>query len=635
MNPCAIINPGISRSLRTETSRGRGKRIHGLQAAGDVIKSRSTGATPRTHDDGTSAPLRVLIVEDSQDDAELLLHELRSGGFDVAYAVITTEQQLVKELREPQWDLVISDYSMPSFDGLRCLRLCQEHGLEAPFILVSGTVGEELAVDAMRAGAHDYVMKQNPSRLVPAIRRELRDAQIRRENRRMAEHIEFIAYHDPVTDLPNERLFKKNLTKILEGGAEGEHVVAVAVLEIGNLRSIRNVLGVETADALMGAIAERLMTHAGDATRVGRLNESSFGLTAELRDDTDLEAFGSRCTEIFDEPIELEISRLHVDPTIGIAAYPGHGRSGEAVLRSAYVASTHAAERSTHFRVYSPAEDRATPERLQLLGELRHAVRNDDLVLLYQPIVELASGSIVAAEALVRWQHPDRGLITPAMFLEGAEQSGLIRPLTDWVIRNAFEQLARWKGGGGAVPLFVNLSVRDLESPGLPGYVRKCLQETPVDPPSIGFEVTESAIMHDYAVANRVLRELHDMGFVIAIDDFGAGYTSLRYLHRLPIDHLKVDRSFITSLAPGSDGFTIVKAMLDLAASLGLSAVAEGVERRETMELLREMGCPLAQGYLFSRPVNAHRMEELLARRTDPPWRANGSTSTPPAGTAR
>lgn len=579
-----------------------------------------------------SAPLKVLIAEDSDDDVELVIRELRSGGFEPDFTVVRAERELVRALNSAQWDLIISDYSMPNFDGLHCLRLYRERDLDVPFILVSGTVGEELAVDAMKAGAHDYVMKGRLNRLVPAIKRELKEAQVRRENKRMTEYLEFLAYHDPVTNLPNQRHFQEILKKILEENAHRDGPVAVAVVEISNLGTIRNVLGIETVNRLMHGIAQRLQSQIVEAERIGRLNDNSFGVMVALQADSELEAFGTLCLDIFDNPIELEISQLHADPNIGIAAFPAHGSTAETVLRNAYVAATQATERSRPFHIYSQADDRATPERLKLLGELRHAIRADDLLLHYQPIVDLGSGAIVATEALVRWQHRDRGLIPPGLFLEGAEQSGLIQPLTKWVIRDAFEQWKRWEEAGNAVPLFVNLSVRTVENGGLPAYVRSCVEETRVKPEALGFEVTESAIMQDYKVANRVLLELHDMGFKIAIDDFGTGHSSLRYIQRLPIDHIKIDRSFIAELTPRSDEFTIVKAILDIANNLDMEVVAEGVERRETLALLKQMGCHLAQGYLFSKPVGAHDISALLANRAAPPWQGRQPDAGVPLG---
>lgn len=570
-----------------------------------------------------STRLNVLIIEDVPDDEELIVMELRRGGFDLTYRCVQSEQAFLDAVDGTDWDAIISDYSVPGFGATACLRLYADRNMDIPFILVSGTVGEDVAVQAMKAGAHDYIMKDRLHRLTPAIQRELKEAAIRREHRRMADYLEFIAYHDPLTELSNQHAFEEALVAEIDGEPSPQ-ALAVVVIEVINFDEVRNVLGVEPANLLMRDISIRLKQIFVQPMMIARLTETSFGVLIKLAAVKDAESIGRSCLAVFDHSFELQISQLHVDPNIGIAVYPDHGNNATMLLRHAFLAAKQAALKAAPFSIYVASEDRATPERLALLGNLRHAIDGHELRLHYQPVVELGRGRVRAVEALVRWQHPQRGLLAPAAFLDGAEESGLIRPLTHWVIEEAFRQARRWQQANRRIPIYVNLSARNVEELDLPEFIQATLDATQADPGLLGFEITESAMLRDYAVAIQVLQAIHQQGFKISLDDFGTGQSSLRYLQRLPIDQIKIDRSFVSHLHDGHEDQTIIRAILDIAGALGLTVVAEGVERRESAELLKDMGCPYAQGYFFSKPLAIHELEPVL---DSLPWRTQAPLS--------
>ncbi len=557
-------------------------------------------------------PLHVLLVEDSVNDAELILRELKRGGFAPDYRRVFNEAQVFEALTTPTWDLIISDYSLPDFDGTRCLKIYKESGLDMPFILVSGTIGEEIAVLSMKAGAHDYILKDRLHRLVPAVKRELREAAIRREHRDFTEHLRFLACYDPVTRLPNKRQFLEETADSIRAAIEKRGGFALADIEIENLNEVRTVLSQSDCDALVHKIGERMTRELKDRLLLARIGESSFAVTLPADDPSDA---GRRLGNIFDESFALELFSLQMNPRIGIALFPSHGHSAADLLQHAIVASAQARARSMPFALYTATDDHSSPENLALLGELRRGIDNGELLLHYQPILDLRTKEIASVEALVRWRHPVHGLLPPARFLDAAERSNLIWPLTRWVISTACKQRKAWLDIGIDIVIAINLSVKNIQDPAISVYIRDICDQLSISPDHLHFEITESSIMTNSGEAGRVLTKIHDMGSKIAIDDFGTGHSSLAYLKKLPVDIIKVDRVFIANLTHDIQDRAIVRAVMDIAERLGHTVVAEGVETAESMALLQEMNCPYAQGFYFDKPLDAESITRKLVSR--------------------
>ena len=320
----------------------------------------------------------------------------------------------------------------------------------------------------------------------------------------------------------------------------------------------------------------------------------------------------------------FEVGDLHLDitATVGIALYPQHGADAVRLVRHADLAMHQGKETGTHYTVYAPNSDEESPRRLALASELRQAIDKDELVLHYQPKVDLGSGQVCGAEALVRWLHPREGLIPPDSFIPLAEHTGLIKPMTDWVLAAALRQLSVWRQAGPHLPIAVNLSVRNLRDPDLIERVAGLLRAWSIDPGKLEVEITESAMMDDPKRALEALVRLRDLGIRLFIDDFGTGHSSLAYLKRLPVDAVKIDKSFVSDMLSSTDSEAIVRSTITLAHDIGLKVVAEGIEDQATWERLVALGCDTGQGYFISKPLECPQFEMWLngwpgARKTE------------------
>jgi predicted signal transduction protein with EAL and GGDEF domain len=316
-------------------------------------------------------------------------------------------------------------------------------------------------------------------------------------------------------------------------------------------------------------------------------------------------ALTERIIATLEQPILYEEQPIDVSASIGIAMFPDHASDTETLLRNADIAMYVAKADRSGFAIYDPHFDTTQQEHLSLLSELRRAIDQDQLQLYYQPKVTLASSSVTAAEALIRWNHPTRGLVPPAMFIPFAELTGYIKVLSRWVLEAAVRQCAAWRRDGFDIHVSVNVSARDLMSRELPEFVAELLARHEVPASSLGLEITESALMQDPALAQKVLQRLAEIGLQLSIDDYGTGYSSLSYIMRLPVNELKIDRSLVSHMAENSDQATIVRSTIELGHNLGLSVVAEGVETAEGYALLRSLGCDSVQGYFISPPLPA------------------------------
>ncbi|MFZ5863058.1 MAG: putative bifunctional diguanylate cyclase/phosphodiesterase [Nitrospirota bacterium] len=683
-------------------------------------------------------PLRVLIVEDSEDDATLLVHELRNQ-YDVAYELVQTAQAMADALERHTWDIVISDYDLPNFSAPKALELLRNSGIDLPFIILSGCIGEDTAVAAMKAGAHDSLLKGNLKRLIPSIQRELREADVRRERKRLdstfraimesapdaivlvnregrivlhnpqterlfgyspdelrsqpieiliperlrgthvahrtsySSHpnlrpmgagrelygrrkdgsefpaeislspvhtddgalvmsiirditarkqaedlIQHIAFHDPLTDLPNRNLLNDRLLDAIRRDEGTGQPMALLLLDLDRFKEVNNTLGHDHGDRLLQEVGRRLKGALYEQDMVARLGGDEFAVwLPKIADGKHVTLVIQKIQEALRSPFILENIPIIVEASIGVAIYPDHGGGAETLFRRADVAMYQAKKSGSGYAVYNRDQDRYNPIRLALMGELRHAIDHNELLLHYQPKIGLKTRTVAGAEALVRWKHPNRRMIPPDQFIGPAEQTGLIYPLTHWVLQAAMRQCGEWWRAGVKMPVSVNLSARNLSDPKLPGQVADLLRMTGVSPDWMTFEITESAIMADPAHAERILNTLQQMGIRISIDDFGTGYSSLSYLRKLPVDRLKVDKSFVLHMTENEGDAKIVRSTIDLAHNLGLKVVAEGVETQEVLDRLTHMGCDLAQGYYMSKPLPAHELTRWLKHS---PW---------------
>jgi diguanylate cyclase (GGDEF)-like protein len=412
-----------------------------------------------------------------------------------------------------------------------------------------------------------------------------------------------LAYWDSLTGLPNRARFRDAVNQAVSQAAR-DTTVAVIMLDLNRFKHVNDVLGYRIGDLLLVNVAERLTRHlVRDGDLVARLSGDEFGIL--LRDgDTRLAmSVAQRIEQAFDAPLALEGHHVDIGAGIGIACWPQHAEDGDALLNRAEVAMYAAKRRSNGPLMYDQSIDVASAQTLTLMTELRQAVDGGELRLYLQPKLSLDTGKVVGAEALVRWQHPQRGLVPPAQFIPFAEQTGFIRVLTMWVFEEAARHWQALNDEGIELLLSVNLSARDLMDQDLPQRFEAVLGKHRVSAKAFCLEITESAIMDDPQRAMVTLDRLSAMGFKLSIDDFGTGYSSLAYLKRLPVDELKIDQSFVQNMQTDADDAMIVRSTIDLAHNLGIMVVAEGVESHEVWDMLRELRCDQAQGYHMGRPM--------------------------------
>jgi diguanylate cyclase (GGDEF)-like protein len=436
-----------------------------------------------------------------------------------------------------------------------------------------------------------------------------------RQLRRHAERVDYEAAHDSLTELPNRRLLLDRVELALGEGERSQHRGALLLLGIDRFREVNDTLGHTHGDELIVAVGRRLDHLAADGDTVARLGGDEFAvLLCAVEGERAARVAAEEVREALREPFEVAGLSLAIDVSAGLAMLPAGRDEGdidadvdadvpaETVLRHADVAMSEAKHGHMGLVVYAFERDHYSTEQLQLLGELRVALEQRQLVLHYQPKLDLVTGEVRGVEALVRWQHPERGLLPPDTFVPTAERTGLINPLTDYVLDVALGKAARWLEDGLSVPMAVNISARSLLDTGFPDRVLAALSTRRIPAASLILEITETSIMEDPEHSLAALQRLHDAGVYLSIDDFGTGYSSLAYLKRLPVDEIKIDRSFVAALTVDARDRLIVASTVSLGRALGLDVVAEGVEDEQTLVVLQELGCDLAQGFLFGRP---------------------------------
>jgi diguanylate cyclase (GGDEF)-like protein/PAS domain S-box-containing protein len=437
------------------------------------------------------------------------------------------------------------------------------------------------------------------------------------ERKRLEGLLRHQALHDALTNLPNRLLLHERLDHALLAGQRRHEPVALLMLDLDHFKEVNDTFGHHCGDRLLQQVAVRFQEVVRGADTVARLGGDEFAVLLPATDGADAVQVARRLAYCLTPPFVVDGHTVGLETSVGIALFPDHGSDTGALLRQADVAM-YAAKR-THAGIcfYQAAEDDHSPDRLAMLGELRQAIEQDQLVLHYQPQLDFKTGRMTRVEALVRWQHPRNGLIAPAQFVPLAEQTGLIEPLSQWVLNAALQQCRRWLDDGYELAVSVNLAAPNLHDPELPARVAELLRSWRVPASCLKIEITESSLLVEPTRVIAVLRQLREIGVPIGIDDFGTGFSSLAYLKRLPVDEIKIDRCFVMQMAQDGNDSAIVRSTIGLGHDLGMTVVAEGVETETTWNLLNELGCDLAQGFYLSPPVPAAELTRYLAPRTE------------------
>ena len=431
---------------------------------------------------------------------------------------------------------------------------------------------------------------------------------------RHAAQFQHLAMHDALTDLPNRTLFAERIGEAITTAQRHGGGAAVVLIDLDRFREINDTLGHSNGDFLLTRIAERLQAAISPADTVARLGGDEFGLVLpDVEHAEQIETALIRIREAIEEEVNLGGLPVNVEASLGVAFIPHDGDDPDVLMQHADVAM-YVAKRSHGVVVcYDPAQDHYNAERLALVSELRRAVLRDELVLHYQPQVDQPSGDVRTLEALVRWQHPTRGLLAPDEFVPIAEQTGLIDDLTRWVLDAALAELSGWRAKMPEIVVAVNISARSLQHLHLPIMVGAALERAGAEPDWLLLEITETALVTDAARAAAVLGQLSAAGHRLSLDDFGQGYTSLSQLSELPLNELKIDKSFVLNMLQSSSDAAIVRSVIDLGHNLGMNVVAEGVENEDVVRALLDLGCDVTQGFWFSRPMPADQVAPWLA----------------------
>jgi diguanylate cyclase (GGDEF)-like protein/PAS domain S-box-containing protein len=679
--------------------------------------------------------LNVLFIEDTPDDAELAVRNLAKEGFDIKWERVDNEKDLRKILAGWQPDIILSDYSMPGFSGRAALQVCQEVVPEIPFIFLSGTIGEELAIESLHEGATDYVLKENMRRLSTSVNRALNDSLKRRrehdlererarlttileatsdvviiadpgdsiiylnpgarkllditgeppelnirnvhpgdqwnflrkellahgggiwqgdvllqaedgtqipvslviiahrdnsgeveyysllgrdirERKAYERQIQHLANYDSLTDLPNRSLLADRVTQAINHCHWTSRPLALLMIDIDRFKLVNDGYGQDTGDLLLKQFGSKLRAATRNRDTIARISADCFAVLAtELASLEEIGVLVGKLQTDLAGPFNLNGQIMTVSTSIGVSVYPRDGQDFATLLQNADVAMHRLKERGEGgFQFYTAEMTRNASERVRIETELRHAVAARHLELHYQAQVGLEREEIIGFEALMRWNHPLQGMLAPGLFIPVAENSEIIYQMGEWALFSACRQMSEWDQLSALRPgIAVNVSARQFRGKGFVDMVERILKATRLESARLELELTESVLVHDYQEASTILNQLHELGVRIALDDFGTGYSNLSYLSRLPIHTLKIDKSFVQRAPGDSNDAEIVRAIIMLADALGLQVLAEGIETREQLELLRQYGCRKGQGYYFARPLPAGDIPPLLS----------------------
>ena len=438
------------------------------------------------------------------------------------------------------------------------------------------------------------------------------------ESRQWEEALKFQALHDSVTSLPNRMYFRERIAELITSASHNSRSFAVYLLDLDQFKNINDSLGHQSGDALLEVVARRLKGAIRAADTVARLGGDEFSLAVSVTDMDEARRVAHRISQVFSEPFKVEGRELALSASVGIAVFPIHGSTVDTLLRFADIAMYAAKQAGgARYAVYNVGGDRFSPDRLTLQTDLRGAFDRSELTLHYQPLIDLRNGGVASVEALVRWNHPSRGLILPVEFLDLLEQDGLTDHLAKWAFDKALGQCAKWRRRGLDNRVSVNLSARNLDDPDLPHSIARLLCKHNASAEWMTVELTEGSIMVDPERNTRTLSSIRDLGVRVSIDDFGAGQSGLSYLKRLPADEVKIDKSFVLTMTIDKHDAAIVRSTIGLAHELGLSVVGEGIENEATLRLLRGYGCDLGQGFYLGRPESLRAATRRLCADPD------------------
>lgn len=593
--------------------------------------SSSTNSTQKAKFRQQAAGSVIMMVDDEPIMMELVETYLQEQGYE-NFVAVEHSTEAMQKIEECKPDLLLLDLNMPEVSGFDILQAIRDSDFceHLPVIVLTSSTDAESKLKALELGATDFLAKPvDSSELILRLRNMLtvKAYQDRLEN------------YDELTGLPNRKLFIDRLGWSLLRDIRESGGLAVLNVALDRFKQVNDSLGPRAGDEVLKQVAERLVNTMrqsdtvsnGDETQpwsnISRLSGDEFSVILPgVLHASDSSAAGRRILSSFDKPFIVAGQELYLTASVGIAHAPEDGEESDLLLKAATAATAYAKnDGGNQCRFYAKEINETAKQRLRLEGDLRRAREEGQMSLHYQPKINALTGKIVGAEALLRWKHPELGMLPPDTYIHLAEDTGLIIPIGDWVIDQACQQAALWREQGlGDIKVSVNVSAKQFRHALLASAIIESLEKSCLPPELLMVEITESLVMDDIDAKLLILNELRDLGIGLSMDDFGTGYSSLSYLQKLPIDELKIDRSFLVDIPQNTSGISIVKAIIALARSLELSTVAEGVERCEQIDTLVELGCTVIQGWYFAKAMPGPEFIEFAHKLANPQRRAAG-----------
>jgi len=554
----------------------------------------------------------VLLVEDNPGDARLVQELLSETGsqFELFHVVTLTDAR--QHLMAEGVDCVLLDLSLPDASRLEAPMQLRAAAPDVPIVILSGLQDELLAIKAVQEGAQDYLVKGRVDGA--AIGRSIRYAAERKSLEMQMAHK---AMHDALTGLPNRTLFHDRLKHAVMRAKRHQSMLGVMFIDLDGFKPINDGLGHDVGDLLLKALGRRLQEGLRASDTAARFGGDEFMVLCEdVADEQHVINIAERLQRGIAEPFMIDEHELCVTSSMGIVVSTGHEESADSLIRNADAAMYRAKRQGVSYEMFDDGMRSRVRARARTESDLHRAIEEREFRLLYQPQVDLRSGRVVGLEALLRWDHPERGVVEPAEFLWLAEETGMITKIGEWALRQSCLHARAWGARNGSpLRVSVNLSARQHRDPDLVDLVERILTETRTDPATLCLEITENVLVNDADAAAQTLHALKSLGVRLSIDEFGTGHSSLGSLKRFPLDMLKVDRSFVSGLGTDTEDAAIVTAIINLAHSLGLQTVADGAETKEQVDELRALGCDVGQGFYFARPRPSDAIAELLGSR--------------------
>lgn len=585
-------------------------------------------------ENSASGKMKILLIEDNPGDVrlvEFMLADSKLGNFTIENAKSVAEA--TECISKKEFDVILLDLTLPDGKGLSTLNTVQAVATRIPVVVLSGINDEELSLLAVKHGAQDYLVKGkgDGDSLVRSLRYAI-------ERKRSEERMAHLAQYDILTDLPNRGLFRDRLISALARAERSKMKLAVMLLDLDHFKSINDTLGHDAGDELLKLVSERVKTCVRKQDTIGRLGGDEFTvLLPEITDEQGAVTVANKIIAALSDAFIVGGNEVFATTSIGIATYPEAGVDAAELIKHADTALYTAKNKGRScYSFYDPRMTNQASKRLEMITSLRHAVAREEFVIHYQPQVDLKDGVVIGVEALVRWNHPERGIVYPNEYIHLLEETGLIIPLGEWVLKNACVQTKSWQDkwttcNHPPLHISVNISAKQIYQKNFLDMTCESILDSGLDPQCLQLELTEGLLLKQTPRTMSKLNYLHNMGVALSVDDFGTGYSALSYLMNFPLDILKLDRSFISNFHSASRESAITRAIIQLGHTLDIKVIAEGVETQEQLGFLQSIGCDAVQGFYFSKPLPGDRFDSWLGAHIQSMSSSHFATQSVPA----